>query len=43
LLARGRLLAFTGTVSGDSMQGEVSASGSNASEPWAARLRAPAR
>jgi len=36
LLARGRLLTFTGTVSGTSMAGEVSASGSTAKERWSA-------
>ena len=36
LLTRGRLLAFTGTVSGERMTGEVSASGAKALERWSA-------
>jgi ubiquinone/menaquinone biosynthesis C-methylase UbiE len=36
LLARGRLLRFDGTVSGASMSGEVSASGSPGHERWSA-------
>jgi SAM-dependent methyltransferase len=37
LLASGRLHAFTGTVSGNAIQGEFTTSGSSARERWSAR------
>jgi hypothetical protein len=42
LLAAGRLLAFTGTVSGGTIEGEVIASGSTVPERWSARRISPA-
>jgi hypothetical protein len=41
LLAQGRLLGFSGTVSGEAMQGEFTTSGSPGRESWSARRRAP--
>jgi SAM-dependent methyltransferase len=43
LLAQGRLYAFTGAISGGSIKGEFTASGSTSRESWSARLRPAAR
>jgi SAM-dependent methyltransferase len=41
LLSRGRLLSFTGTISGSTISGEVTASGSPTPERWSASRKAP--
>jgi SAM-dependent methyltransferase len=41
LLSQGRLLSFTGTVTSNTMQGEVSVSGTARRESWSAKLRSP--